>query len=201
MTISYLDIDKVITPERAKLLGKFNKVYSLPNGLIKKHEAYHDNKLFTINYYLDAGEREEDAKTILSTSGVSYGILEREIYHDYVILKDNSYVNNQQTKKWKHLHDKQDKLICIEELDINTNEPVFETTLKFLGEYVDERSTEYCKFYYRKNGDFWFCAYNYLDDYDSDEFEIERLPWIKERFRLTDAMYNYYLTADFLPPI
>lgn len=200
MDISYLNLGEEITPQQAELLSAFNKVYSLPNGLIKKEETYYNNQLSRVNYYRDNGESEEDAKAILSTLGVSYGIREREIYNGYIILKENAYANNQQTKRWKFLKDAEDRTICIEELDINTNQPIFADTFKFLGEYFDEKSTEYCKFYYKENGDFWFCAYNYFDEYDNDEFEIERLPWIKERFKLTDSMYNYYLTADFLPP-
>jgi len=38
-------------------------------------------------------------------------------------------------------------------------------------------------------------------DYESDLIEMDRLPVIKERFNLTDEMYNYYLTAALLPPL
>ncbi|ASU34958.1 hypothetical protein MuYL_3073 [Mucilaginibacter xinganensis] len=36
--------------------------------------------------------------------------------------------------------------------------------------------------------------------FDKEVFDATNLDWIKIIFMLSDSRYNYYLTADFLPP-
>jgi len=201
MIIKYTNLGLEITPQQAALLTEYNKIYSSPDGLAKREESYQNNQLTTVNYYKDATESEDDALAVLMPLNVSFGIRDRQSYGLYTIISENSYYQNQLTKKWKFVLDANDRYICTEEIDINSNLPLPQYTFKYLGEYVDQQSVDYCKFHYNDDGSFWFCEYNYFDEYDNDEFNLARLPWIKDRFQLSDDMYNYYLSANLLPPL
>ena len=199
--IRYTNLGLEITPQQAALLTEYDKVYVWPDGLTKREESYQNNQLTEVNYYKDATESEDDALAILMPLNVSFGIRSRQSYGAYTIIDENSYYQNKFSKKWKWILDARGRSICVEEIDINTDIPMPQYTFKFLGEYVNEQSVDYCKFHYNEDGRFWFCEYNYFDEYDNDEFDLARLPWIKDRFQLSDNMYNYYLSSELLPPL
>lgn len=199
MIISYTKLGLPVTPEKATFLGEYSKIYEFPSGFVKKEENYVDNQLFTIDYYLDSNEIEEEAWAALAEYNVTFNIITRKYFGNYTIKFMDSYVEQQCVGQGRSLMNADDELICVEKIDMNTNQTLYEFTLKFLGEFVDEQSVDYCKFYYHSDGSFWYCEYNYMHEYDNDEFNLNRLPWIKERFQLSDATYNYYLTATFEP--
>jgi len=202
MTILYFDNNILITEQNALDLDSYYKVYTLPNGLVKKKERYNKRKLSTIDYYKDIDETEEQVKAFLMPLNISFSILEREFYGKYLIVRGNHYQRGQaQTfSSTRSLFDEED-LICSEEIDLDSNKPLFQHTKKYLGKYLDERSVNYCEFYYHSDGSLMCCDYNYMHDYDSESFDLQRLPWIKSTFMLSDEIYNYYLTADLLPPL
>lgn len=203
MIISYKRLGKEITQKQAFELGDFEKIYTIRNGPIKQIEKYFDNRLAVLYYYLDDNETEEEAKAKLLPSIRSVSIRERESYGTYRVEKHKSYVNHVFKGATRHLYNAIGEAICYEEINMVTNQPDYQYTVKSLGTYdnEDEDIASYCAFYYHADGTFKTCRYNYFHEYDSDEFDLSTLPWIKDRFQLSDVMYNYYLTAQFLPPL
>lgn len=202
MKIIYKDFfDKDISESQALLLDEYSKVFVEASGLVKKEEMYADNKLERIHYYKDIDETEDDAITKVQPHGVPFDIREREQYGDFTIIDVNSYPENQLTDKWKLLADINDFILCTQPINLISGEPVYEQTAKYLGEYSNDLEPNYCRFNYDSEGNFTYCAYNYVRDYESELFELDQLPQIKDKFNLTDEMYNYYLTAELLPPL
>jgi hypothetical protein len=128
-----------------------------------------------------------------------FGIIEREVYGSYTVKNVNHYYATSLMGTTRELYDSDDLQIAYEEIDTVTNLPNYELTNKYLGEYIDEESI-YCRFSYNSDGSLCQCEYNYFSAFDNDVFDATTLDWIKNTFMLTDSMYNYYLTADFMPP-
>jgi hypothetical protein len=202
MKIIFKDfLDDEIAEAQATSLDEYSKVFVMPDGMIKIEEMYSNGNLEYIHYYKETGETEEAAMMKLQNCKVPFSIREREQYYDYMIIKVNSYTGTQLTQKWKFLADAGDFVLCTQAIDIDSGKPLFADTNKYLGKYSNGLEPNYCKFIYDEEGRFAYCDYNYVRDYESGLIEIDGLPVIKERFNLTDELYNYYLTAALLPPL
>jgi len=200
MKIIFKDFfENEITEAQAVVSEEYSKIFVMPGGLVKKEELYSDSRLKYIYYYKNPTETEDEAKAQLLSCPVPFNICERLPYFDFTIIKVNSYTGNQLTQKWKFLADADDFIMCIQEITIDSGEPLYAQTTKYLGKYSDDPEPNYCKFNYDESGQFTYCDYNYVRDYESDLIETDRLPIIKERFNITDELYNYYLTAELLP--
>ncbi|WP_026904652.1 hypothetical protein [Pedobacter glucosidilyticus] len=203
MIVRYKIFEKEITEQQASRSEDYDKLYLLPDGLVKKKEEIRSGKLVFISYYLDTEETEAQAKLLLIPLNIRYHIIQREEYGNYTVESANGYTAGSSivASKYKKLLNSDNETICIQQLDLQTNQPVFEQTGKYIGEYIDERSTHYCSFDYNPDGSLDVCEFNYMHDYDSEWFRQSNIQEIRNYFVLSDAMYNYYLTADFLPPI
>jgi hypothetical protein len=202
MNISYEnDLGAVITSQQVVNLSDYKKIYTpVGSDLIKKIESYTDNNLVSIDYYKDAGESESDALNALLPYDGGFSIIEREVYGSYIVKNVNHYFAASLMGKTRELYDSDNSQIAYEEIDVATNLPDYELTNKYIGEYIDEASI-YCRFSYNSDGSLYQCEYNYFSAFDNDVFDATTLEWIKNTFILTDSMYTYYLTADFMPPI
>jgi hypothetical protein len=210
MNISYENsLGESITPQQVANVSDYKKIYRPANSqLIKKREHYRDNVIRTIDYYLDANETEDEAIAQLLPFNCSFGVITREYYGSYTIENANHYVDGALMGKTRQLFNADGLQIGAETTNLSTGLPDYQETAKFLGEYNDAEfdetipeTTYYCQFHYNADGSLDYCEFNYMSDYDSDRFDINTMPWIKTAFKLSDEMYNYYLTADFLPPI
>jgi hypothetical protein len=210
MNISYQNnLGEPITPQQVGNVSKYKKIYIPANGqLIKKIEHYRDNAIRIIDYYLDANETEEEAIALLLPFNCSFRVITREYYGSYIIENVNHYVDGALMGKTRGLINADGLVVCEQVINLSTGLPDYQEAAKFLGEYnhaeFDEtnlKTTYYCQFHYNADGSLDYCEFNYMSDYDSDRFDINTIPWIKTAFKLSDEMYNYYLTADFLPPI
>jgi len=201
MNISYKHIGENITAQQALGHSNFDKIYMSTDGLVKIIEKFEDSNLAEVHYYRAAGETENDAVQIIDSKNGRFTILTREFYGSYIIENGNTYRNNEIIGKYRQLIDDHELSICYQEIDLDSEEPILSETTKDLGYSKDETSTHYATFYYKDNGDLKYCEFNYLSDYDSEIFYQDNIILIRNKFVLTDAMYNYYLTADFLPPI
>ena len=193
--------EQEVIEAQALLLDEYSRVFVEAGGLVKREEMYTDNKLERIHYYKDIDETEDDAITKLRPHGVPFDIREREQHGDFIIIRVNSYTANQLTEKWKFLADANDFILCTQPINLISGEPVYEQTTKYIGEYSNDLEPNYCRFNFDSGGQVTYCAYNYVRDYESELFELDRLLMIGEKFNLTDEQYNYYLTADLLPPL
>jgi hypothetical protein len=202
MKIIFKDfMDNEISEVQAALLDEYYKVYITSGGLVKKEETYEYNRLQRIAYYKGTAETEGEALLQLLSYQVPFTIREREKYGEFTIIKVNLYTGEYLQQKMIFLANAEDFILCTQEVNMASGKPVDEQTVKYLGNYSSDPEPNYCKFNYDKKGNFAYCDYNYVRDYESDLIEIDRLPVIKERFNLTDEMYNYYLTAALLPPL
>lgn len=143
MPVKYRVFEKEITEQQASRLKDYDKLYILSNGLVKKREEIRSGKIIDIDYYLDTGETEQQAKQVLIPLNKPYNILNREIYGNYTIENGNGYTAGSSivASKYKKLFNSDNETICIQQLDLLTNQPVFEQTGKYIGDYIDERST------------------------------------------------------------
>lgn len=210
MNISYQNsIGEPITPQQVANVSGYKKLYtSTDSQLVKKIERYRDNAIRTIDYYLDANETEEEAITQLLPFNCAFGVITREYYGSYTIESINHYVEGALMGKTRELFNADGLQIAAEKTNLSTGLPDYQEAAKFLGEYnhaeFDEtipQTTRYCQFHYNADGSLDYCEFNYMSDYDSQKFDINTIPWLKTAFILSDEMYNYYLTADFLPPV
>lgn len=201
MNISYQNLGNEITLQQASTLDMYEKFFKLDSGLVKKKELFMDGEIYNIHYYRDENETEEEAIQILAPYNTNYSIYTRQSYGSYTIENANLYLNNQKIAKIKNLVDQNNETVCFQELDLISGLPILEETAKYLGHYEDERSTHYSTFHYNADGSLFYCEFNYMSDYDTEEFHHDNIHLIREKFVLTDQMYNYYLTAEFLPPL
>jgi len=202
MKIIYKDyLDNQITELQAMDLDEYSKEFLSADGLVKKEEMYVNNKLTRVHYYRDSNETEEDAIAKSKLYGVPFSIRKREAYGDHTIISVNLYSENQLTDRWKFLADINGFILCTQAINIVSGKPIYEQTNKYLGEYSNDPEPNYCKFIYNAEGEFQYCDYNYVRDYESEIFESDRLHMIKDKFNLAYEMYNYYLTAELLPPL
>ncbi|MBD1362489.1 hypothetical protein IDJ77_01585 [Mucilaginibacter sp. ZT4R22] len=200
MKIRYENMGTPIPQKQALSLGDYTKIYTLPNGMVKREDSFDGHKLLTVNYYKEE-ESNEEIRALLSPLNVSFGIRTIEEYGPYRVVHDDSYVENILKYKYNILWLANNKVICFEEINIETNLPLYDRTSKYLGHYEDESSTGYCKFHYNVDGSLNFCEYDYLHDYDSDEFDLKTIHLLKDKFVLSEDLYNYYLTAKLLPDL
>ena len=201
MDILYQDMGQTITASQAQKLKHYNKLYTDSNGDTIRDETYLDGELATLQVY--KGDETEDSiiRELSLLNLASFGIRTTEKYGAYQIIHENIYRENQFDGRANTLINELGNTICHEELNLITNQPLYEYTSKFLGEYEDEQSVNYCRFHYKENGDLSYCEFNYMHDYDGQQFTEDRISFIKDRFMLSDTMLEYYITAAFLPPL
>jgi hypothetical protein len=206
MNISYQYLDKPLTEQQAMLSKNYYKIYTQPNGLVKMKESIANDELIRLDYYREPDESEEEAKQFLETYNCGFDILIRENYHGFTIEIGNAY-NPERIliRRFKNVVNDEGELICSQELDVNTLTPIFEETIKSIGTYQGDEDEDpsygyYCLFHYNEDGSLNYCEFNYLSDYDRETFNQNDIALIREKFILSDEMYNWYLTAEFLPP-
>lgn len=201
MNVLYQYLGKEITAQQVSTLGTYEKLFKLESGLVKKKELFMNGEMYNIEYYKDTDETEESAIQALLPYKTNYNIYTRQSYNSYTIENANLYLNDQKMAMIRNLIDQNNETVCFQELDLISGLPILEETTKYLGHYEDERSTHYSTFHYNADGSLFYCEFNYMSDYDTEEFHQDNIHLIREKFVLTDQMYNYYLTAEFLPPL
>jgi hypothetical protein len=201
MAVVYKNMGQTITASQAQMLKHYNKLYTNSNGEITKDETYIDGILAILCVYKYHESEESIVKELTKLNLAAFGVRTIELYGSYKIIRENIYRANQFACRTNTLENEQGNTICFEEIDPVTDQPLYEYTSKYLGEYVDEQSVYYCWFHYKEDGSLNYCEFNYMHDYDSDEFREDRISFIKDTFMLSDAMFEYYLTATFLPPL
>jgi hypothetical protein len=135
-----------------------------------------------------------------------FDAIKSEQYGEYIIEYVNVYDQEKQlVAKTRYLKNKNGETLCFQEINMLTEEPIFEETTKYIGVYdnseQEDGNTYYCRFHYNPDGTLFYCEFNFMSDYDSEEFHQNNIVDIRNKFVLSDSMYNYYLTADFLPPM
>jgi hypothetical protein len=203
MKIIFKDHDeKEISEAESKMLDEYSKEFLLHDGSVKREETYFKRALERIAYYKNAGETDAEAIEQLKPYGVSYNIRHREKYgDDFTVINVDSYTENLLTAKSKFLADATDFIMCIQPVSLETGAPIYRETIKYLGEYSNDLEPNYCKLCYDKTGNIAYIDYNYVRDYESELFEFDRIPLIREKFEISDELYKYYLTAELLPPL
>jgi hypothetical protein len=208
MEIAYTSVGELITPAQANIIDNYSKFF-LNNGTVKKIEFYRGRNIWRVDYYKDPGETEEAARQLMLPYGVISFIIQREAHGKFTLTYENGYDQEGNLDcKGQSVYTPDARMpveglhpICLQTIDMNTGEPIHDLSLKFLGWQVEEWDTDYCQFHYNDAGILTFGEYNHSHDYDSEGLHAGNMEWLKVRFQLTDAMYNYYLTDEFLPPL
>jgi hypothetical protein len=146
MTISYADyIGKPITKQQFDLLNENRIVYSIDDS-IKKIEHFRNGAIYHITYYLS--DNETTAEVLDRFDSRSIDIISGSIVGDYSIEESNSYINGVLHFLSRQLYDQFKNLICTQDHNLLTNQPILDTTEKYL--------------YYHPN-EMWVLAFEYID--------------------------------------
>ncbi|MBN2746084.1 MAG: hypothetical protein JXR34_05100 [Bacteroidales bacterium] len=128
-----------ITEQQLVSMDVFKKITTV-DGIIKKIESYKNNIITGIEYYLDDGEDETTVLgglVILVSNSVS--IIERETYLNYRIERIKVFFNSSLKFKSNLLFDSNNNLVCEEEIDISTDQPIYNQTEKTLYDSNNEK--------------------------------------------------------------
>ena len=117
-------IIRKMTEQQALQDHYYHKIFKDDNGLIKKIEAYKDQNLWAIEYYIDAGENE------LQLLDDFYEMVDFVSFFDrktpigsFFIERERIYEKNETFLDDHHvrLYDSQDRIVCYSSTDENDN--------------------------------------------------------------------------------
>ena len=110
----YDDIGE-ITKQQALQLDWYHKVFK-SNSIIKKMECYKDYKLWSIRYYLDSSENEQEVLQQLYQQVDYVSIIERKVpFSIYFLEREREYgINQVRPANFNRLYDAQNRLIFYE---------------------------------------------------------------------------------------
>jgi len=199
ITIKHTDeLDNLVTEQQLDELKNYYKLIYI-NNILKKKELYKNKTLFTIDYYLDTGETESQAITIIQSSypSIPFGIIEKSSHGTYNIEKERFFLDSGVFEDFdvETLFDDQGRIICEIETTHESPENDIETK-KFIYDYegYDELECTY-------DGDGNIEGVSGYGSPFASEYDIAPVsdfPMFFPNF-ITD---NPYYTGDtFLPPV
>lgn len=188
MEIEYTNLyGKPINNQQIALTKIYIKIFKQNNRLRKK-EYYENNILFNELNYLDFGSSHQD---LLALNTKSLGILEMEdISANYTKLHSFVYYNNILEKKGIEIQSNK-KTIMTQDLDIQTNLPIYNKTYKY---YEDQLNGYEFEFKYYDSGELASVivsndAINFNEQYKFSELNL--IP----NFEWWNQYSSYYLNA------
>ena len=133
MEIIYKNVlDESIEKPQAIALGEYKKIF-MEGGSIKKVESYDVSVLEIISYYIEAGENETELVDNLSLLVTQFVVIydPKVPVGSFYTQSSRQYRNGSLVLKGNILFDEFNNLICAEKLNLNTNLPIQEDTVKF----------------------------------------------------------------------
>ena len=132
VSIKYKDIYlNEITEAQANILGNYSKEF-IEDGSLKKIENYYKYILKSIEYYIKPSENEMEIVEELSQQTSIIVIADPlSSSGNLFIGVTRQYINMQMVLKGRNLYDEFKNIICMETIDVNTNLPSYEKTVKY----------------------------------------------------------------------
>ena len=180
-------------------MNKFHKAYE-ENGVIRKIEAYEVNVLMDIEYFLDDNENTDTVLAKLTELVKRFVTLgRRKEYGKYTIVKSSQFSKGKVLFKACELVDENNNVICIQVLDWKTEEPILESTEKYI---IDDKGYDIAFFNYNDEGKFKSLTGSIVSELSvfirEPLYEIEEVnKYLPNLFQ----EYPYYRNATFLPEI
>ncbi len=200
MEIRFKYHGKVISEEQSVGLGNYDKEF-IENGSLKKNYFYHNSVLHSIDWYLSEEENEMNVVESLTPLAKSYvDILSpKQPLSDFYVQDSRHYQDGKLFRKFKSLYDSYDNLICVQKIDINSNEPIFkETTKYYYGTAPVINDEEVFEAEYNSDGSLSLITFFQLeDDWNPHKYyRLSNFPELQERFTKD---ISYYLNATLEP--
>jgi hypothetical protein len=196
MEISYTNkLDELISVQQIEYIDSYYKIFSL-NGVVKKSEEYEDKKLVGVIYHKDNGELDADILSEFSDLYLELREIET-VSTNYTIIKIRYYNKGNLYNNGRELYDSNNNEICSQFYDLNTNEPIYEETEKYL---YNENNERILSFEYNENGTLNYAWGDLNDQYVGfdDTLKAEEIP-----IYLPDLLSDnpYYTNANLLPAL
>lgn len=183
-----------ITYNQAMMLDRYIKIYTdeLTNKIIKK-EKYSKSKLDFIYYHISNSENELEILDKLLKFCDKIVIVRLNEQGIYTIKKSTSYDIDKNVKFIEKSLFKDNRVICIQDININTNQAIIETTIKDYYKnnklvlevtYNEDGSIDRLIYLTNNNDQDW-------EYYDSSNFQD-----LQAKF---EEDLSYYFTANFYP--
>lgn len=136
-----------ITDSQARAIGDFY-IEIIVDGVVKTEESYSNNTLFSFIYYMDSNENLEDLVAQYSLKPHTVGF-RREIQsqNGYKVFEHLGYQQGQLVAKLITVEDSNEKIICTQGIDIDTDSPTHSEKV-----YYDQSGVERYIFTYDQNG-------------------------------------------------
>lgn len=194
-----------ISPQQALLLNEYVKKY-LIDGIIKKEEIFRNQILREIVYHKNSNENDQQIISDLQVNNIYVEIKEHILLSPRTLIKTNVYLSDGTlTFKYNSLRDQNDDLICTENIDLSTGEPIYDETIKRYYDRNLDPVDEVFECVFKEDGTLDYIKYNAHSEQDSICFAEdgtpgeEDIPTLCLYAGLTEQEIQYYLTATLLP--
>lgn len=199
---------------KTKKLDYYYKVFRI-DGVVKKSEFYIHQVLTSIEYYLDEDENELEMVAQLTPLVEHFTkivvITKRTSLGRFTIETSREYRKTILTSKYRCLFNEFGREICTENIDINTNLPIYEKTKKY---FFDGKEYEeyYLETYdgnpifeasYHADGSLNFIWFQDPENSPQDDisYSAENFDKVLQHFYETVMDLNYFFTATFEPEL
>lgn len=197
--------EKAITPEQANQLDEYAKVYT-DKGIIKKREHYKKNVITHISHYISSDESESEIINLYSDDVVPFSVIEILTLPNHKIQIEKTYVEYNLKHKSRWLYNTAGYVICDEQYNISTDQPMYDDTEKFFYDISFDDCFPLMTASYNEDGSLEIMSYksfgaeqDELWFYEDGTPGINDIPTLAKFLNLTMNDMEYYLTAKLEP--
>lgn len=195
---------KSITYDQAIASSSYYKVYT-ENGIIKKKELYENGILEFYEYYKLPGELDIDIINTFNYTALTFVIIDSYEISNFKAQITRVYKGDSYLTKQRFLYDSDGYMLCEENFDLLSDQPISEETKKFLFRDSYDDYFPIMTAHYNIDGTLNFIEYDTLSDQDEIWFYEDGIPG--ETDIPTLALYlgvsmaemQYYLTSQLEP--
>lgn len=184
-----------ITYNQAMMLDRYIKIYidEITNKIIKR-EKYSKSKLDFIYYHISNSENELEVVVEQMKLCDNIVIIRVNIQGDYTVRNLNTYFKNTSLISKERSITKDNKLICTQDININTNVAILESTEK---DYYKNNKLV-LEVTYNEDGSIdRLISLSSYNDQDWEYYDSSNFQDLQAKF---EEDLSYYFTANFNPP-
>jgi len=198
------DYNKSITYGQAINSDSYFKVYS-EGEIIRKKEYFEKGILKYYEYYKNSNELDIDIINMFNHTSLTFVIIDNYEISNFKAQIRKVYKGYNYLTKQRFLYDIDGYMLCEENFDVSSDEPISEETKKFLFRDSYDDYFPILTAYYNTDGTLNFIEYDTLSDQDEIWFYEDGIPG--ETDIPTLALYlgvsmdemQYYLTSQLEP--
>jgi hypothetical protein len=142
-----------VSKEAFDLLADKQIIYAV-NGITKHTEEYRNNKLTFVEYYAADDENTEDILGRFAAAPVTVNIITQSLVGQYWVHTMHEFRDGHQFgSSTRYVYNAFNQIICEQDFDVRTNNPISESTEKYLYQNsTDTRHDFALGFQYKSNG-------------------------------------------------